>query len=103
MPGADFPNRLMRATLVAAAAVGPLALFANACGNIHQSACGLASLPAVALVVPPLVLASSLAGPESPAWLFWLFFCLFTFVVVTVLAWAFLSGVALFTRRMKQR
>ncbi len=63
MRRAHLPSRLMWAALMSAAAVGPLALFASACGNIHQSTCGVASPFAVALVVPSLILFSLVLGP----------------------------------------
>jgi hypothetical protein len=85
---------LKRAAIIAAVALGPLLLYINACGNIHQSPCGVAAIPAVLLVVPTLML--PVAGSEAMSWVA---IAVTTFIIATGLAWVALGAAAALRRR----
>jgi hypothetical protein len=73
---------LARAAVVSAVALAPLLVYINACGNIHESPCGFAALPAVALVLPTLFLPIA-----SSKLLSWIGVAISTFIITTALVW----------------
>lgn len=68
-------------------ALPPLALFANACGQIHGKVCGFLQIFAVALVVPALALSSSIAPGVADDRTFWLAFLCITYPILTALTY----------------
>lgn len=76
---------VQKAAVVSGVALGPLLFYVNACGNIHESPCGLAAIPAVVLVLPALFL--PFGGSK---WLDWTAIALSTFIITTGVAWVVL-------------